>query len=155
MIKHITYLELLQMIKEDTQPQSIQAIDNFSFDWDPSEGSYICNEAEFGGTLLNVWLTQRYSDFTLARSNIISYLVPLLTIEEREYLEAVILPFRDRLKELNVSKSKLTNSEYINLLVYLPPSHTCELHSLPGMPVDKYFKGLERGHSYAPEELGL
>ena len=72
---------------------------------------------------------------------------PILEDEEREYLSAVIRPFRDKVTA--ICKVNDLESDYI--VIYLEFENVC----LPDFPTGTMYKGMKKGHDYTIEELGL
>lgn len=73
---------------------------------------------------------------------------PILDKEEREYLKAVIRPFRKRIDY--ISKASSANQEYI--LLGIKNDDNC---GLPNFPNGSMYKGMELDKKYTIEELGL
>ena len=82
----------------------------------------------------------------------------ILTDEEREWLRAVVKPFRDRLKAVDVHDG-LYYGRYVAFIIAHPEKWRedvggdVEDTSLP-VPED-WFKGMEKSKNYTPEDLGL
>ena len=72
---------------------------------------------------------------------------PILDDVEREYLSAVIKPFRDKVKY--IAKKNLACKEYIHIHV------NADNVTLPCFKKGTMYKGMEPGHSYTLKELGL
>lgn len=85
------------------------------------------------------------------------YEVPkqILTLEEKEYLEAVTRPFKDKVtstqKKINISFPDL---EYIKIWLSSPTGFI-DYAELPLFEKGKYYKGMEPGKEYTLKELGL
>ena len=118
-----------------------------------------CRVCIFGKVNCNIgsirsWVENKdlYSDKFLDQT--IEVEVPeILTKEEKEYLSAVIKPFRDKVthtkkKAWTTSKRKYIEIEYRENEV---------IHSLyfPDLPNDEMYKGMEDNRPYKLEELGL
>lgn len=80
---------------------------------------------------------------------------PILTDKEKEYLGAVIKPFRNQV-------GKITKIKYINLekiLIIISKSKDSdawqELIYLPYFETGTMYKGMKEGREYTLEELGL
>ena len=75
----------------------------------------------------------------------------LLTTEEKEYLEGVIKPFKDKVEYIiKYYKDEYNPKEYIYLSIK-DEFPTC----LPEFEANKYYKGLEIEKKYTLKELGL
>ena len=71
----------------------------------------------------------------------------LLTAKEKEYLAAVIKPFREEFMYLVKSQK----GEYEYLVIHLK----CDFISLPDFKIGSMYKGLEVNKRYTLKELGL
>lgn len=78
----------------------------------------------------------------------VEFSVPLLTEEERRYLEIVLGPFRD--KVINIIKVTCSDSE-----AFIKISGDDDSAISMAFKSDKYFKNLELDHYYTLEELAL
>lgn len=72
----------------------------------------------------------------------------ILDKEEKEYLESVLKPFKDKVD--CIEKSEFNNSEYINIDIKRDASI-----SLPNFPRDTMYNGMEINKQYTLKELGL
>ena len=72
---------------------------------------------------------------------------PLLATKEKEYLAAVIKPFREEFMYLVKSQK----GEYEYLVIHLK----CDFISLPDFKIGSMYKGLEVNKRYTLKELGL
>lgn len=81
------------------------------------------------------WLNQEYKD-------------PILDNVEREYLSAVIKPFRKKISYIR--KSEDLRKKYIKIVL-------CDGDSMyfPYLANDEMYKGMELGRQYTLEELGI
>ena len=86
------------------------------------------------------WLCEEYS---------------ILDKEEKEYLSAVIRPFRKRVISLTKASGIEIKYEELEIVVKLPdkPSKTCV--RLPYFKKDTMYKGMELNKDYTLEDLGL
>ena len=79
---------------------------------------------------------------------------PILTNKEREYLSAVIKPFRDRV--LHIYKFELSGYEGIGIDLKFPKVEKNEdAMTLPSFEIGTMYKGMELYKDYTLEELGL
>lgn len=74
---------------------------------------------------------------------------PILTDVEREYLRAVIKPFRKKIE--NIAKYE-NNSSNEFIRIYLKNNDTM---CFPNFPSGTKYKGMKTGKQYTLEELGL
>lgn len=75
----------------------------------------------------------------------------ILTDEEKEYLENVIKPFRDRVSYIQKGKNVFAKKEYI---VFSIKDESYMLY-FPSFEKNKYYKNLEIGKEYTFKDLGL
>lgn len=73
----------------------------------------------------------------------------LITDEEREYLKAVIKPFRDRVDCIRVAR--FADGDCLAIVLTGVEDDTF----LPKFPMGTTYKGLQRGKHYTLQELGL
>ena len=78
----------------------------------------------------------------------------ILDKEEKEYLSAVIRPFRKRIYTIKKCKYK-ESLNYICIAVCGIPSYKVELLILPNFEEGTMYKGMELNKVYTLEELGL
>lgn len=79
---------------------------------------------------------------------------PILDDVEKEYLSAVIKPFRKHI--INIRKIQNYRYEFIEIMIYRTDEGvSCEVISLPYFNKDKMYKGMEINKQYTLEELGL
>ena len=76
---------------------------------------------------------------------------PKLTDKEREYLSAVIKPFRDKINFIKKRKLRLSPGFKEHIVINLKT----EIVFLPFFEKGKYYQGLEEERKYTLEELGL
>lgn len=80
----------------------------------------------------------------------------VLDEKEKEYLSAVIKPFKKRVIRIEKIKRLYGNSEFINIVLY--SSISCnkeESIQLPYFKKGKMYKGMKRDKKYTLKELGL
>lgn len=81
---------------------------------------------------------------------------PILTEKEKEYLSAVIKPFRDRI--LNIYKFELSGYEGIGIELKFPKVENrvdVDAMTLPSFEIGTMYKGMELAREYSLEELEL
>ena len=78
------------------------------------------------------------------------YKEPVLDDVEREYLSAVIKPFRKKISCIRKSKDPRKGKNYIKI-------EFCDGDRMffPNLSNDAMYKGMKRGRNYTLEELGL
>ena len=79
----------------------------------------------------------------------------ILDKEEKEYLSAVIRPFRKRVISLTKSSGIEIKYEKLELVVELPNKSSKTCVRLPYFKKDTMYKGMELDKQYTLEELGL
>lgn len=146
-MKSITYLELLQMIKESKQPETIITKhygENHEYTY--SNG---CYSDKNGINFKDDWSFRVRSPLGHATESFIHYDDEILDNAEKRYLKGVIRPFRDNVKDI-IKRSYTFNREFIRI-VYKDGSGT----SLPPFPSKFMYGGMELNRRYKVEELGL
>ena len=86
------------------------------------------------------------------------YKEPVLDEKEKEYLSAVIKPFRDKVKyieKVNMYFSCNENYEYILSELGGKDKGVINTFTLPYFPKGSMYKGMKAGKRYTLEELGL
>ena len=79
---------------------------------------------------------------------------PILNEKEKEYLSAVIKPFRDRI--ISIRKYKYNQDEYIGIYVkYYAETDESEMFTLPLFKEGIIYKGMEIKKYYTLKELGI
>ena len=101
-----------------------------------------------------LWLELDNYDLSLSRLNDFDYkeVKEPLTNEEKEYLRVVIKPFRDRIKLIYKTETSNWFDGGEVLCFKLSGGY---LWSLPELPKDEMFKGMEQDKCYTLVELGL
>ena len=78
---------------------------------------------------------------------------PILTDDEKEYLSAVIKPFRDRVK--CISKNRFDGFEHIFIVYFSKLGNKDYILDLPAFEEGTMYKGMDVCKHYTLEELGL
>ena len=90
----------------------------------------------------------------LGKGRIVKIPKQILEEKEKEYLSAVIKPFRDRI--ISIRKYKYSQDEYIGIYVkYYAETDESEMITLPLFKEGTIYKGIELKKYYTLEELGL
>lgn len=129
--------------KYDLKELKAKWIDNESFEIYADDGVYRMNSNSNAILLRGLinWLEDEYK-------------VPILDKKEKEYLSAVIRPWRDKVD--CIRKQRLLteeNYEFIRI-VYRDTTRTARIE-LPNFEKGTMYKGMELGKEYSLEELGL
>ncbi len=95
------------------------------------------NYKEILDTQVLDWLTEEYKE-------------PILDEAEKEYLSAVIKPFRHSVTSITKYVERELNSEYISISVKMEDDICFPLFDMNTM-----YKGMKGGKDYTLEELGL
>lgn len=103
---------------------------------------------KFGRCTLTSFVVEEYKDYTL-KNLLWERKVQLLTDDEREWLSAVIKPFRDKIFDIEISSDN-EDETYISIDV---EGDSVSLSYIRNLPFK--FKGLKFGKCYTLEELGL
>lgn len=80
----------------------------------------------------------------------------ILTKEEKEYLSAVIKPFRDKIKAIKKETLISIKKEFIRIIYKEDDSdnYFCAI-SLPEFEINTMYKNMKTAYTYSLEELGL
>lgn len=78
------------------------------------------------------------------------YKEPILDEVEREYLKAVIRPFRNKIDTISKFRTWDDSSQYI--YIQMKDTH---IGTLPVFPKGTMYKGMKEGKNYLLKELGL
>lgn len=76
----------------------------------------------------------------------------ILSDKEKEYLSAVIKPFRDNVEYITKFKDRVLNEEFIGIICN-KGAH--DFIAFPNFKCGTMYKGMERDKNYTLEELGL
>ena len=122
------------------------------------------------------WLVEKYvtlKDNKIVDNNLQSYYIDtkdltedcweeceafILNRKEREYLEAVIKPFKDKVKYIYKTNEIDDCSQLISIYMErydYEENLRCEYMDLPYFKKDTMYKNMEAGKKYTLEELGL
>ena len=94
-------------------------------------------------------------ELLIGKRQIVKIPKPILTEEEKEYLSAVIKPFRDRVTVIIKHKCDYSQDEYLGIGVrYYNKAGVKEI-TLPIFEKDTMYKGMDSTMWYTLEELGL
>ena len=98
---------------------------------------------------LQMWKRSRaIEELLIGQYEIIKIPKPILDEKEKEYLSAVIKPFRDRV--ISISKKSANYGEFIDILI-----DEAEDIYLPYFKPGKMYQGIGVNREYTLEELGL
>ena len=136
----ISYLELLEMIKEGKQPKKVK-FEGTVYEWQ------FASFTDLKGNYFNSLITRKHTDDFLTREKCIEIVKEILTVEEKEYLSIVIRPFREKIKHLQ--KISCANGCYIRIDL------EDDAMVFPYFEEDTRYKGMEEDKKYTLEELGL
>lgn len=128
---------------------------------------YTVNEYGFEarGTILNEWSGKSIKNFEnnterkilkIERPLTIYEVKEVLDVKEKEYLSAVIRPFKNRIR--SISKKHYFEYEYISISMFDIPNDNLIIEDNPDLPLfkkGKMYKGMQIGKEYTLEELGL
>ena len=118
------------------------------------------NDCKYKLTRNGIWCCFRDNDWVSAAlpgsvfSGISEIHKSILTKKEKEYLSAVIKPFRDRI--LYIKKREVNQDEYIRVVLkYYASEVDDEVILLPSFKKGTMYKGIETEEEYTLEELEL
>ncbi len=148
MRKKIDYLELCKLVRAGQAPKKIEVLDDI-FEWNGKDYKRCSGIAK-------LFLHETMYFKTLCEEGTDIFIIDeILDQVEKDYLRAVIKPFRDRVKEVIKRKSPISeSSEYIR--IYYKESNK-DRHSIsfPDFPKGRMYKGMKVEKPYTLEELGL
>lgn len=110
-----------------------------------SEDYLIMEITDVGWTRASFYL----ADLLNGKLKIVKLHNHILTEKEKEYLSAVIRPFRNRVKYIYKTTYQYVGTEFIAIQLY------CGFMSLPNFEKGTMYKGMELDKEYALEELDL
>lgn len=128
---------------------------------------YTVNEYGFEarGTILNEWSGKSIKNFEnntgrkilkIERPQTIYEVKEILDVKEKEYLSAVIRPFKNRIR--SISKKHYFEYEYISISMFDIPNDNLGIEDNPDLPLfkkGKMYKGMKPDNEYSLKELGL
>lgn len=137
----ITYRTLLTMVVANEQPKKIK-VGTATYTWNGCDYILNTDSRKSLSDTLTSWTTKAQTTATF-----IDVGCENLTNEEKEYLSAVIKPYRNRV--LSVCKALCTEGEYIKVWI------TGDSIVLPTHKSGETYKGMVIGREYSLEELDL
>ena len=120
---------------------------------------------EARGTILNEWSGKSIKNFEnnterkilkIERPQTIYEVKEVLDVKEKEYLSAVIRPFKNRIR--SISKKHYFEYEYISISMFDIPNDNLIIEDNPDLPLFKkgtMYKGMKLDKEYTLKELGL
>ena len=100
------------------------------------------------------YITSIIRELLTGEKQIIKLPKPILDDVEKEYLSAVIKPFRNRI--ISIRKYRFNQDEYIGIYIkYYAKTDENEMITLPVFKEVTMYKGMETNRRYTLEELGL
>ena len=120
---------------------------------------------EARGTILNEWYGKSIKNFEnnterkilkIERPQTIYEVKEVLDVKEKEYLSAVIRPFKNRIR--SISKKHYFEYEYISISMFDIPNDNLGIEDNPDLPLfkkGKMYKGMKLDKEYTLKELGL
>lgn len=142
-VKEITYGRLMDMIRNNTQPDKIMADVGATYLWDG------LNYYRYGDETVYKSLLSKYSQKYLAGMKF-KYELPLLDAVEKEYIGNIVKPFRKN-REIKVTKRSVADKEWITIR----GGSTDLSVDLPLFRKGTMYEGLEVDKPYTIKELGL
>ena len=119
-------------------------IDGLSYKYKLSNYGLMC----WSNNLQRWYITSIIGELLTGEKQIIKLPKPILDDVEKEYLSAVIKPFRD--KVISISKKSANYGEFIDILI-----DEAEDIYLPYFKPGKMYQGIGVNREYTLEELGL
>ena len=155
MSKKITYLELLQLIKECKAPKEVLfmghryhavIVCNATTDYKcVTTGKYLSDEVGNKITMMSQCIISR-----------ITCCDPLLDKAEKRYLEQALRPYKDRIKSIILFNS---NRDWLYILVEMENFNKLIADTdnmvFPSFKPGTMYTGMKPGKAYTPHDLGL
>ena len=143
-VKEVTYGQLMDMIRNNTQPDKIMADVGATYLWDG------LNYYRDGDGVGYKSLLSKYSQKYLGGMKF-KYEVPPLDAIEKEYINNIIKPFKKKLYGIKVVKHVAGESEWITIV-----GGGGDLNaSFPMFKKGTMYEGMDLEKRYTLEELGL
>ena len=125
-------------------------IDGLSYKYKLSNYGLMC----WSNNLQRWYITSIIGELLIGVKQIIKLPKPILDEKEKEYLSAVIKPFRDRI--ISIRKYRYNQDEYIGMYIkYYAETDENEMITLPVFKEGTMYKGMELNKKYTLDELGL
>ncbi len=152
MLAEISLLDLLNMIHEDVQPSEV-FINKNKYRWISVKKDYY-NIATGYSLMAEVQQVIPLETSAIVSKKILNYDRELLTPEEKEYLIAVLSPYKDKIE--GIKKIPITQDEKSDTRLVITFSDEDINMTMPKIPYDddKYCN-LRVGQKYTADELKL
>ena len=136
-------------MKEVAKLLGVELEEEFRINVSPLEFKLTKSGLLYWSNALQMWERSRaIEELLIGQYEIIKIPKPILDEKEKEYLSAVIKPFRD--KVISISKKSANYGEFIDILI-----DEAEDIYLPYFKPGKMYQGIGANREYTLEELGL
>ena len=136
-------------MKEVAKLLGVELEEEFRINVSPLEFKLTKSGLLYWSNALQMWERSRaIEELLIGQYEIIKIPKPILDEKEKEYLSAVIKPFRD--KVISISKKSANYGEFIDILI-----DEAEDIYLPYFKPGKMYQGIGVNREYTLEELGL
>ena len=136
-------------MKEVAKLLGLELEEEFRINVSPLEFKLTKNGLLYWSNALQMWERSRATEeLLIGQYEIIKIPKPILDEKEKEYLSAVIKPFRDQV--ISISKKSANYGEFIGISI-----DEAEDIYLPYFKKGTIYKGMELNKDYTLEELGL
>ena len=136
-------------MKEVAKLLGVELEEEFRINVSPLEFKLTESGLLYWSNALQMWERSRaIEELLIGQYEIIKIPKPILDEKEKEYLSAVIKPFRD--KVISISKKSANYGEFIDILI-----DEAEDIYLPYFKPGKMYQGIGVNREYTLEELGL
>ena len=156
MKKEITFFELLQMMKDGNAPDAVMY---HGERYANVEEDYLLSSTDIEkikcGVYLSTAIGKSQNMGAMLENEMIEFDVPVLTDKEREYLSAVLKPYKGRVRGIVLYLSLLPGYEYITVRIASEAHQACDSMQFPYFAKGTMYAGMDRGKTYTPSELGL
>jgi len=150
-MKYVTYYDLLGMVKDNTFPKKVKYKDVW-YEWSDKLDDYVHLIGDYPSqslqlAFLNVMAELTQKDIEIEET--------VLTKEEKEYLAAVIKPFRDSVLWFRKEIGASGNFGRIVIEFRSPNSNNSHTCRLPMINAKTEYKGMKPNYNYDLKELEI
>ena len=152
MLADITFLDLLKMVYDDTQPSEV-TIGKNTYKWIAIQKDYM-NLATGYSLCTELQKVIPFEVNSLVSKKLINYDREILTNEEKEYLSTILYPYIDIIS--TVQKIPIEQKEKADYRIVIQFNDENPNLLLPSIPYDSdQYKNMRPGQKYTLEELKL
>lgn len=144
----------MNYMEQIAQMMGVELGEEFKITCDEHKYRFTEQGLEYFNYIIKEWIISDCLNNILNGSHeIVKIPKPILDAKEKEYLSAVIKPFRDCVK--CISKNRFDGFEYIFIVYFSKLGNEDYVLDLPAFEEGTMYKGMEACKHYTLEELGL